>query len=134
MFIGIVLLFLFLIGFGIQSVFADYYKTMGVYHKTNPTVCIMYPHQDATDLEMISNMTNSAIDEWQFKLVDATGGDWEMDRYEYAWPEHYDKYVSDYPSCSIFITFPYFTEGNSLGRTSYDFSSSERSYFWLEID
>ena len=103
MFIGILILFLFLIGFGVQSVFADYFKTLGVYHKINPIVCIMYPDEKLTDIEMISNLTHSSIDEWETKLVNATNGNWKIFILEYEWSKHKDKSVSDYPYCTIFI-------------------------------
>ena len=32
------------IGF-FDNAYGDYFKTIGVYHKTNPAVCIMYPDE-----------------------------------------------------------------------------------------
>jgi len=122
------------VGF-ISNVYGDYFKTIGVYHKTNPSICIMYPDTEVEPrIDMLSKVTHSAINEWQTKLVNATGGNWNMTTTEYDWSEHGDKDVLDYPDCTIFINYPYGVENESVGRTGFDFSSSVRYYYWIEID
>jgi len=118
----------------ITNVFGDYYKTVGVYHVDNPTVCIMYPDETTSDIPMLKEQTFSAINEWQTKLVNATGGNWNMTSTEYPWSEHGEATVEDYPECTIFVNYIYGVENESVGRTGFDFSSSVRYYYWIEID
>ena len=119
----------------VSSVYGDYYKTIGVYHKYNPQVCIMYPDPELEPrIEMLSEVTFSAINEWRDELVNATGGNWDMPVKEYAWSEHGTADVSDYPECTLFINYPEGVEDESVGRTGFDFSSSARYYYWVEVD
>ena len=128
-----------LVAFALMGLFSnaygDYYRTMGVYHKYNPEICIMMPNPEVESRQqMIREMTYSAINEWEWKLVNATGGDWNMNKYEYQWSVHKNKTIDDFPGCTIFITYPLLTEGSSVGRTGFDFSKSDRYYFWIEVD
>jgi len=114
----------------IGPVFADYFRTMGVYHKFNPQICIMLPEEKP---EEISNITNSAIGEWEKKLLER-GGNWYFFVFEYDFIEHDKLSVDDYPLCTIFINYNHSSPGMSVGKTGYDFSSSDRYYYWIEID
>jgi len=114
----------------ISDVYADYFRTMGVYHKYNPQVCIMLPEEKP---EEISTITNSAISEWEEKLLER-GGNWNFFVFEYDFIEHDKLTVDDYPRCTVFINYNYNTKGDSVGRTGFDFSSSDRYYYWIEID
>jgi len=116
------------------SAYGDYYKTVGVYHRDNPSVCIMYPDEAVYDIPMLKEQTFSAINEWQTKLVNATGGNWNMTTTEYPWSEHGEATVEDYPECTVFINYLYGVEDESVGRTGNDFSKSWRYYYWVEID
>jgi len=116
------------------NAYGDYFKTIGVYHKDNPTICVMYPDETTYDIPMLKEQTFSAINEWQTKLVNATGGNWNMTSTEYPWSEHGEATVEDYPECTIFINYVYGVEDESVGRTGFDFSSSVRYYYWVEID
>ena len=118
----------------ISNVYGDYFKTIGVYHKYNPQICVMYPDPELEPrIEMLSEVTFSAINEWKDKLS-AGGGNWEMPVKEYVWSEHGTATVDDYPNCTLFINYPEGTEDESVGRTGFDFSSSERYYYWVEAD
>ena len=121
----------------LSSAYGDYFRTIGVYHKDNPSICIMYPDDNeypAKDILMLRENTLSSIDEWQTKLVNATGGNWNMTVSEYAWQDHGVQTVDDFPECTVFINFPYGQEDESVGRASWDFSSSVRYYYWIEVD
>ena len=113
------------------TAFGDYFRTMGVYHKFNPQVCIMLPEEKP---EEISAITNSAIGEWEKKLLEKTGGNWQFFVFEYDFIEHDKLSVDDYPRCTVFINYEYATPDSSVGRTGFDFSSSDRYYYWIEID
>lgn len=112
------------------SAYADFFKTMGVYHKFNPQVCIMLPEERP---EEISVITNSAISEWEKKLLER-GGNWNFFVFEYEFEEHNKLTAGDYPLCTVFINYNHSSEGSSVGRTGYDFSSSVRYYYWIEVD
>jgi len=114
----------------IGSAYGDYFKTMGVYHKYNPQVCIMLPEERS---EEISVITNSAIGEWEEKLLER-GGNWKFTIFEYDFIVHDKQTVEDYPRCTIFVNYNYNTPGMSVGKTGYDFSHSDRYYYWIEID
>lgn len=119
----------------ISNVYGDYFRTIGVYHTDNPTICIMYPDPEIDDrTDMLSEVTHSAINEWQTKLVNATGGNWNMTITNHYWLEHRYADVDNYPECKVFITYPYGFDSESVGRATWDFSSSVRQYYWLEID
>ena len=119
-----------------SNAYGDYYKTIGVYHKDNPSVCIMYPdEQEYSNIIMLQEQTLSAINEWEFRATNSTGGgNWNATITEHYWSEHGDKNTDDYPDCTIFINYVEGKEDGSLGRTSWDFSSSVRYYYWIEID
>jgi hypothetical protein len=133
-----VYIIIFLIAFAyigfFASAYGDYFKTTGVYHKTNPSVCIMYPDESYDNIPMLKEQTFSAISEWQTKLVNATGGNWNMTTTEYPWSEHAFLTVDDYPECTVFINYEQGVADESVGRTGYDFSKSSRYYYWIEID
>jgi len=122
------------IGF-FATAYGDYFKTVGVYHKVTPSVCIMYPDPEIDSrTDMLIDVTHSAINEWQTKLVNATGGNWNMTVTDHPWIEHRYADIDNYPECTVFVTFPYGSDGESVGRATWDFSSSKRYYYWLEID
>jgi len=119
----------------LTNAYGDYYRTIGVYHADNPVVCIMYPDPKVDSrTDMIVEVTHSAINEWQTKIVNATGGNWNMTVTDHNWIEHRYADVDDYRECSIFITYPYGNDGESVGRATWDFSRSVHNYYWLEID
>lgn len=119
----------------LANAYGDYFRTVGVYHKTNPAVCIMYPDEAKYDnIPILKDLTFSSLNEWQTKLTNSTGGNWNMTTTEYSWSEHGTADVSDYPDCTIFINFPYGVEDESVGRTGFDFSKSSRYYYWIEVD
>ena len=122
------------VGF-ISDVYGDYFRTVGVYHKTNPTICVMLPDPEIDDrTDKILEVTHSAINEWKTKLVNATGGNWNMTVTEHNWIEHRYADVDNYPECTVFVTYPYGNDGESVGRTTWDFSQSVHKYYWIEID
>jgi len=127
-----VILVLIAVGF-VHVADADYFRTVGVYHQTNPAICIMYP-EDESRLDMLTLVTHSAINEWQDKLENATGGNWNMTSTEYYWSEHGSADVSDYLDCNLFVNYIYGVEDESVGRTGFDFSKSSRYYYWVEVD
>ena len=116
------------------NAYGDYYRTIGVYHADNPVVCIMYPDPEQENIELLTDLTHSSIDEWQTKLVNATNGNWQMFILEYEWSEHATAYVEEFPHCTIFVNYIHLTADESVGRTGWDFSKSDRYYYWVEID
>jgi len=118
----------------LTNAYGDYFRTIGVYHADNPLVCIMNPDPEKENVKMIWEQTNSAINEWQNKLINATNGNWEMNVQEYEWSEHAFLTVDDYPDCTIFVNYNHITEDESVGRTGWDFSNSNRYYYWVEVD
>ena len=118
----------------ITNAYGDYFRTMGVYHNNNPQVCIMNPDPEMDDrLEMISDVTYSAINEWVDKLS-ANGGNWNVNITEYEWSEHGTATSDDYPNCTVFINYIYGVENDTVGRTGFNFAQSWTYYYWVEID
>lgn len=135
-FIGLLLLFLFLIAFGFQSltqsVFGfDYFKTMGTMYGVYPTYCIMEPDPEIEPRhEYLTELAKSSIDEWSIKLTEATGGNWNMYYQSYAYDQHKDRTTDDYGQCGGFINFTSepMTDG-VLGRAS---ANLEKGFYWIE--
>ena len=94
----------------------------------------MYPDPEQENIELLTDLTHSSIDEWQTKLVNATNGNWQMFILEYEWSEHATAYVEEFPHCTIFVNYIHLTADESVGRTGWDFSKSDRYYYWIEVD
>ena len=95
----------------------------------------MYPDEtEYPDIPLLRDLTFSTLNEWETKLTNSTGGNWNMTSTEYPFSEHGDKTTDDYPDCNVFINYTQGTEDESVGRTGFDFSQSSRYYYWIEID
>ena len=132
-FIGILLLFIFLIGFGIQSAFAfDYYKMMGTMFKGSPTYCIMLPNPELEPrYEYLDVITKSALLEWELKLEQKTGVSWNMYNQTYAYDQHKNRKTTDFQQCDVFINF--IPEPNKHGILGTASANLDGGYYWLEI-
>lgn len=114
----------------------DYYKTMQTQYIINPNVCMMLPDPEVEHrIIQLENATNNALNEWQFKLHNATGGNWEIYRTAYEWEEHKDLLTSDFPDCSAFVNYSgqpdsYMANHGILGIATVNL---EQGYYWLEI-
>ena len=118
----------------VTTAYGDYFRTMGVYHKYTPIICVMYPDPEIDTGLDFKQITHSAINEWHDKLAETTRGNWDFVLYEYEWSEHGKATVEDFPICTTFINYVYGTDGSAVGRTGTDFSKSWRYYFWVEVD
>ena len=121
----------------LQQAYAfDYYQTMGTYFSGSPTTCIMLPDPEfESRTSAIHNATNSAIDEWQYKLQNATAGNWNIYRQVFDYEDHWDKTNYNYPQCQVFVNYigetdSYLSQHGILGRASADVKNN---YYWLEI-
>ena len=130
-----------LIAFAFVGLFAsayawDYFKTWGTYFTINPKVCSMLPDPNIEPrIQEIQNTTSNALDEWQFKLQNATDGNWQIYRQFYEWEDHGHLTVDEFPECSAFIhyigeTDSYMARHGILGTATVDF---EKDYFWIEV-
>ena len=114
----------------------DYYQTMGTYFSHSPTTCIMLPDPEFEPrTSAIHNATNSAIDEWQYKLQNSTAGNWQIYRQVFDYEDHWDKTNYNYPQCQVFVNYigetdSYLSKHGILGRASADVKNN---YYWLEI-
>jgi hypothetical protein len=130
-FIGILILFLFLISFGIQSAFGDKYGTLGIRHSDNPVVCIFEPDPLYTDRGVdIINAAYASISLWQEGLFEySPDGNWRFLAVTIPLEDHKYKNASQFPACNILIAFEYTNEETrSLGYTYLDFSKSYHKY------
>ena len=106
-FIGILLLFIFLIGFGFQSVFGDQFKTLGIKHQGIPLTCIFEPHPAITDKrDEIIQAAENAVQLWEDKLLEySPNGNWPLYTTVVPIELHHLKTAWDFPSCKILISF-----------------------------
>jgi hypothetical protein len=135
-FIGILVLFIFLMSFGIQSVYPDQYKTLGIRHTDNPVVCIFEPDILYTDRgEDIINASYASISLWQEELFKhSPDGNWRFLVVTIPLEDHKYKLISQFPACTILIAFEYVNEvSRSLGYTYLDFSKSYHKYAYITL-
>ena len=141
--IGVVLL----IGW-IDDVYGDKLEVMGIAHKDNPMVCIMEP-EPIMQFRFYNNdleLTNQAIDEWSNEMFNYTNGlkfhsatGWVIEKQVVLFPDHYNKLVTDFPQCNIFIEFDTHNMGQhipnqkALGYTQIDFSKSKHQWAFIMI-
>ena len=135
-FVGVLVLFLFLISFGFQSVFGDQYGTLGIRHADNPTVCVFEPDPMYTDdVEGVINAAYTSISLWQEGLFKhSPDGNWRFLAVTIPLEDHKYKNASQFPACKILISFHYTNdESSSLGFTYIDFSKSYHKYTHINI-
>jgi len=135
-FIGILLLFLFLISFGFQSVFGDQYKTLGIRHSDNPIVCIFEPDPLYTDKgEDIINAAYASVSLWQGGLFEySPDGNWRFLVVTIPLEDHQYKAAHQFPACTILFSFEYVNDqSRSLGYTYIDFSKSSHKYTQITL-
>jgi hypothetical protein len=129
-FIGILLLFIFLIGFGFQSVFGDQFKTLGIKHQSIPLTCIFEPHPAITDKrDEIIQAAENAVQLWEDKLLEySPNGNWPLYTTVVPIELHHLKTAWDFPSCKILISFEYASTETSLGYTGISFHKSSHKF------
>jgi len=135
-FVGVLVLFLFLISFGFQSVFGDQYGTLGIRHADNPVVCVFEPDPMYTDdVEGVINAAYTSISLWQEGLFKhSPDGNWRFLAVTIPLEDHKYKNASQFPACKILISFHYTNdESSSLGFTYIDFSKSYHKYTHINI-
>ena len=135
-FVGVLILFLFLISFGFQSVFGDQYETLGIRHADNPIVCVFEPDPMYTDdVEGVINAAYTSISLWQEGLFKhSPDGNWRFLAVTIPLEDHKYKNASQFPACKILISFHYTNdESRSLGFTYIDFSKSYHKYTHINI-
>ena len=111
--------------------YADEYKTLGIRHVNNPTVCIFEPDPLYTDKgEDIINAAYASISLWQEGLFEySPDGNWRFLAVTIPLEDHQYKQASQFPACTILISFEYTNEqSRSLGFTYIDFSQSSHKY------
>ena len=127
----------------IPSGYADSLETMGggIAHKDNPLVCIMEPHWDLHE-RFYNELLIIAYDSvwlWQSNLKSYTGGNWYMPMELVPYEKHYDKLVTDFERCNIFIEFSEDNHGQhidndqALGYAQVDFSKSSHQWAFIMI-
>ena len=132
-FIVLLILFVILITFGIQSAFAfDYFKTMGTMYSTNPVYCIMEPDPELEPrYEYLREISINSLAEWQLKLEGKTSGNWTLYYQSYAFDQHNTRTTEDFRQCSAFINF--ISEPSKDGVLGSASANLEQDYYWLEI-
>ena len=129
-FICILLLFCFLIGFGIQSAFGDKYSSLGMAFKGEPFVCIFEPHPEYTDKQAsVIQAAENAVQLWEDALyTHSPSGNWNLDTVVIPIEWHHTANAYSFPMCDILIAFEYSSENQSLGYTHMNFSKSWHKY------
>ena len=116
--------------------YADEYKTLGIRHVDNPIVCIFEPDQLYTDKgEDIINAAYASISLWQEGLFEhSPDGNWRFLAVTIPLEDHKYKNASQFPACTILISFEYTNEqSRSLGFTYLDFSQSSHKYTHINV-
>ena len=89
----------------LTNVFADKIETMGggIYHRTNPLVCIMEPSDELRErfYSELLPLTYEAVLQWQTDMKNYTDGNWWMNMQIVEWDKHFDKYTYDFKQCNI---------------------------------
>ena len=132
-----------LLSMPIASVYADSLETMGggIAHKDNPLVCIMEPHWDLHErfYDELLIIAYDSVWLWQSNLKSYTGGNWYMPMELVPYEKHYDKLVTDFERCNIFIEFSEDNHGQhidndqALGYAQVDFSKSSHQWAFIMI-
>ena len=116
--------------------YADQYKTLGIRHLDNPTVCIFEPDILYTDNgEDIILAAYTSISLWQKGLFEhSPDGDWRFLAVTIPLEDHKNKQASQFPACNILISFEYTNNSSvSLGYTYVDFSNSYHKYTHITL-
>jgi len=118
----------------------DRIYSMRLAHADNPTFCIMEPSSDLTEIyhEYLLKTTFDAVMEWQTEMNQFTEGDWDIPVFIYEYEEHFDKDISWFPLCNIFIEYEMknmsdVVSSSALGYASYDFSKSWHKWSYIKI-
>ena len=129
-FIGMLILFLFLISFGFQSVFGDQFKALGIKHQNIPLTCIFEPHPAITDYaEDIIQAAEAAVDGWETMLrTHSPNGVWSLYTKVVPIELHHLKDPYDFPQCNILISFEYASIEDHLGYTGINFHKSSHKF------
>ena len=113
------------------SAWADEYKTLGIRHDTNPTICLFEPDPLYTDnVNGITNTVYNSVSMWQEALYEhSPDGNWRFLMKTIPIEEHKYRLASEFPSCNILISFKYTNDNHGvLGYTHIDFSKSNHKY------
>lgn len=116
--------------------YADQYKTLGIRHADNPVVCIFEPDPLYTNKgEDIINAAYASISLWQEGLFEySPDGNWRFLAVTIPLEDHKYKNASQFPACTILISFEYTNEqSRSLGFTYIDFSQSYHKYTHINV-
>ena len=129
-FIGILLLFLFLISIGFHSVFGDQFKKLGIKHQSIPLTCIFEPHPTITDKQdEIIQASENAVQLWEDKLLEhSQNGNWPLYTTVVHIELHHLKDPYDFPQCNILISFEYANTEDTLGYTGISFHKSSHKF------
>jgi len=120
----------------ILPAYGDQYKTLGIRHADNPTVCVFEPDPMFTDdVEGVVNSAYTAISLWQEKLFEhLPDGNWRFLVVTIPLEDHKYKSASQFPACNILISFEYTNDmSRSLGYTYIDFSKSYHKYTQITV-
>ena len=120
----------------ILSAYGDEYKTLGIRHADNPTVCIFEPDSLYTDdTESVVNSAYTAVSLWQEKLFEyLPDGNWRFLAVTIPLEDHKYKNASQFPACNILVSFEYTNDmSRSLGYTYIDFSKSDHKYTHITV-
>jgi hypothetical protein len=131
--VSVIILFLFLIAFGVQSVFGfEYFKTMGTMYAIYPTYCIMEPNPETEPrYQYLTEIAKNSIDEWNTKLSETTDGNWNMYYQSYAYDQHKDRTTDDYGQCGGFINFT--AEPSQDGVLGSASANLEKGFYWINV-
>ena len=116
--------------------YGDQYKTLGIRHLDNPTVCIFEPDTLYTDDgEDIILAAYTSISLWQKGLFEhSPDGNWRFLAVTIPLEDHKNKQASQFPACNILISFEYTNNSSvSLGYTYVDFSNSYHKYTHITL-
>ena len=116
---------------GILFAEADVYKTLGIRHADNPVVCVFEPDPLYSDNgKEIIDAIYTSISLWSEGLLEySPDGNWDFLVTTISIEDHKYKQASQFPVCSILVSFEYVNEeSSSLGFTYIDFSKSYHKY------
>ena len=118
----------------------DRLETMKMFHKKNPTVCIMEPNPVIQERfhDEVFMMTVQSVLTWENEMKSHTGGNWHMPMKYIELERHDDKRAQDFPECNIFIVFEELNNGefvkkSALGFTKYNFSHSNHQWVLVVV-
>ena len=120
----------------LYTAYADQYKTLGIRHADNPVVCIFEPDSLYTDKGGdIINAAYASISLWQEGLFKhSPDGNWRFLVVTIPLEDHKYKQASQFPACTILISFEYTNDqSRSLGFTYIDFSQSDHKYTHINV-